>query len=362
MAAQLKVGVVGLHRGQAHIVAFNGNEHCTVVAGCDTSEAYAREVAARLGLAQVYTDYATMLEKEQDLDIVVVSTPDHLHAQMARMALEAGKHVLTEIPMATTLEECRVLVDLCRRTGLKLQMGNELRWWPVMESAHAIISRGELGELYYGEAEYFHNMESFYGPLGYGRENWRAGGAQPQTTMLGGGPHSMDTLRWLMGIDNFAQVQAYGSRKVYPQRGEDDFTVAIYRTEGGVIAKIAVSYGVQRPHCLYYSVYGNEGSFERNRASVLDQPNEQHDLLFLRRIPYLREMIPLPVHRYSRPGVTYTAGHGTSEVFQTADFVDAILQDRAPLIDAVEGARTCAPLICALEAARTGQAVAIPAF
>jgi predicted dehydrogenase len=176
MPAQFKVGVVGLSRGQAHIAAFNRHERCTVVAACDRHEAFAHEVAARLEVPRVYADYTSMLEGEPDLDIVVVATPDHLHAQMSRLALEAGKHVLTEIPLATTLEECRGLVEICGRTGLKLQMGNEVRWWPALEAAHAIIARGELGTLYYGEAEYFHNMESFYGPLSYQRENWRAGG------------------------------------------------------------------------------------------------------------------------------------------------------------------------------------------
>src|SRR5205807_5269499 len=114
-----------------------------------------------------------MLEGEPDLDIVVVATPDHLHATMSRLALEAGKHVLTEIPLATTLEECRTLVELCRETGLKMQMGNEVRWWPALEAARAIIARGELGTLYYGEAEYFHNMEGAFTPLRHGRENWR---------------------------------------------------------------------------------------------------------------------------------------------------------------------------------------------
>jgi predicted dehydrogenase len=180
--------------------------------------------------------------------------------------------------------------------------------------------------------------------------------------MLGGGPHALDTLRWLMNVENFVEVQAYGNRKAFPERGVDDFTVAIFRTANDVLAKVAVSYGVQRPHCLYYSVYGTEGSFERNRSHVMGKPDEGHDLLFLRRIPYLREMMPLPVHKYSHPGVSFSAGHGTSEVFQTADFVEAIVQDRAPLIDVVEGARTCAALICALEAARTGRPVSIPAF
>jgi predicted dehydrogenase len=133
--------------------------------------------------------------------------------------------------------------------------------------------------------------------------------------------------------------------------------VALFTAPGGVLVKITVSYGMWRPYCLYFSASGADGSFEASRETP-----QGPGRVFLKRIAHQTGWMTLPVPLWNHPGVAVGGGHGTLEQFQGQDFIDAIIEDRPPLIHAREGATSCAALICALEAARTRERVAIPAF
>jgi predicted dehydrogenase len=263
-------------------------------------------------------------------------------------------------------------------------------------AAKALAAEGEFGEFFYAEGEYFRNVEGYlHGPGG--ERTWRA--ENPYAGILGGGPHPYDTLRWLTGVE-FTEVHAYGNKPAHGalDRVADDFQVALFKAPGrsGCVAKVAVSSGLARPYCLYLSLYGTKGTWERNR---LQAPGAEHsdDYVFLRKIPNLREMIKLPTFRTryydfaghsaelaiggasgptgaagdnvsAAPGLadmlrTFGAqGHGAHDAMPAADLIAAILNDRPPVINVYEGARTCAGLRCALESTRTGQPIQIPQF
>lgn len=137
---------------------------------------------------------------------------------------------------------------------------------------------------------------------------------------------------------------------------------------------MAVSPGLRSPaasspYCLYFSLYGTRGTYERSRLQVGGATTSE-DYVFFSKIPNLKEMIPLRTHktvhaRFDGRGPrapTAGLGHGTADYFVADDLVQAILHDRPPRIDAYEAARTCAGLRCALESTRTGRPVQIPQF
>ena len=201
-----------------------------------------------------------------------------------------------------------------------------------------------------------------------GAGNWRLNLAEPQTTLLGGGPHAMDSLRWLMGV-RFTSAQALHAE----QKSEWQTlhtTVAIFKAENGAVAKVTTSYGMERPYCLYYSVYGSEGSFERSRDQA-DPGGTTQNYFAHNRMSGTRHMIPVTLPAFSSPdwarqaaesGVR-GAGHGTMELQQAADFLGAIVNDREPGIGPREAADSIVPLICALESAKQGGGlVAIPSY
>lgn len=382
MAERLRVAVVGARRGAVHVAAFQAHPASEVVVVCDVDIARAEAVARQHAVAQTVDRYEQVLER-RDVDIVALATADADHAPQALLALDAGKHVLTEIPMAVEIEQCHQLIAAVRRSGKHLQMAQQVRWAPYVLAAKALRDAGEFGELFYAEGEYFHNMERYLRTQG-GERTWRA--ENPYAGILGGGPHPYDTLRWLTGVE-FTEVHAYGVKPVGGlDRVADDHFVALFKEPGrsGAVAKVAVSSGLARPYCLYFSMYGTQGTWERNRQQPAGSVTSD-DYLFLRKIPNLREMMPLPTFRsryhsftgdsgevastMGLPGLPPefvqrfgSQGHGAHDAMPAADLLAAILNDQPPVIDVFEAARTCAGLRCALESCRTGQTVAIPQF
>lgn len=356
---KIRVGVLGLGQGRSHLRAFQLLEGSTVAAVCDQDSVLAGRVAQEHGVEKRHSTYEAMLENPA-IDLIVVATPDHLHGQHAIMALEAGKHVLSEIPMATTLAECNRIIELTDRHGLKYHMGNQVRYAFCLRDVQQMIQFGDLGEIFYGEGEYLHTMDDIVSHRP--PDHWRIHPHTPQTTLLGGGPHAIDTLRWLMGVD-FIEAQAYHAEQ--PSRWQTTHTtVAIFKAASAAAAKVTVSYGMVRPYCLYYSVYGSAGSFERARdqgGAVEDTINYHcHD-----RIAGARRMAPVTVPNWSNPAIQrqHTLGHGTMEIEQAQHFLRAIVTDEEPAIGPREAARSTAAGICALQSAQQGGGpVAIPTF
>ena len=355
----IRVGVLGLGQGRSHLRAFQLLEGATVVAVCDKDSALAARVAHEFAVEMRYPTYDAMLE-DRSIDLVVVATPDHHHGQHAIMALEAGKHVLSEIPMATTLAECRRIIELTDRRGLKYHMGNQVRYAFCLRDVQRMIQAGDLGDIFYGEGEYLHTMDDIVSRRP--PDHWRIHPQTPQTTLLGGGPHAIDTLRWLMGVD-FVEAQAYHAEQ--SSRWQTTHTtVALFKTSTGGVAKVTVSYGMARPYCLYYSVYGSAGSFERTR----DQGGPVEDTtnyIYNSRMSDARRMVPVTVPNWSNPAMQteHTLGHGTMEIEQAQQFLQAIIADEEPAIGPREAARSIAAGICALQSAQQGGGpVAIPSF
>ncbi len=99
--------------------------HANIYALCDVDHKYAAHVFAGYPKAKAYHDFREMIDKEKELDAVVIGTPDHTHAVIASYAMNAGKHVFVEKPMTKTIYEARFLKDLAAKTGLVTQMGNQ---------------------------------------------------------------------------------------------------------------------------------------------------------------------------------------------------------------------------------------------
>lgn len=100
-------------------------KHANIYALCDVDSEYAGHIFAGYPKAKVYDDFRKMIDKEKDLDAVLIATPDHTHAVIASYAMNAGKHVFVEKPMAKTIHEVRFLKELAKKTGLVTQMGNQ---------------------------------------------------------------------------------------------------------------------------------------------------------------------------------------------------------------------------------------------
>ena len=304
----------------------------------------------------MFETYEDMLN-DGGIDLVVIGTPDHLHAGQALAALEAGKHVLSEIPAAYELSELERLIELEESQSLVYAMGNEVRWFPYLEAAKKMSDEGYWGKVFHSEAGYLHNLRQ----EGWretepesGEPHWRFDPDRPQTTFLGGGPHAFDTLRWLIGETNWTEVFAYGNVPYVSGNSEPANTVAMLKGASGLISKVEVSYVMVRPYSLYFNVFGDQGTFETSRT-------KSEGLFHSDKIPHMDGMERLAVPYATRPGYGH-GGHGSSEIHMVEDLISAIKTGRPAAINAREAARSIAPAICAYESIRSGQPVQIPQF
>ncbi len=195
-AAPIRVGVIGTGFGAAvHIPALQYLPDTEVVAVCSRRAERAATAAAMHGVPTFHTDYRELV-RDPAVDAVVVASPPYLHHSMALAALEAGKHVLCEKPMARNLAEARDMVKLAARVGVAAMVNHEFRFLPVRARIKELIAEGYLGEPHAATlVAHRSSLNDPHGrPFGWLMERDKAGG------MLGAtGSHHVDALHWWFG-------------------------------------------------------------------------------------------------------------------------------------------------------------------
>ncbi|MHC4563173.1 MAG: Gfo/Idh/MocA family protein [Planctomycetota bacterium] len=186
---QVRVGVIGAGNwGTAHIRAYSQHASAELAAICDIDEGRARQVAEQWGVAGVYASADEMLAGEE-LDAVSVTTPDAAHADIVIACAEAGKHILCEKPLATTVDQCQAMIAAARGADVHLMVDWHNRWNPPFHEAWKTIKAGELGDVRY---VYYRLNDAIYVPTKM--LPW----AGESSVMLFLGSHALDTVCWLM--------------------------------------------------------------------------------------------------------------------------------------------------------------------
>ncbi len=197
------VGVGGIANGK-HMPALAQVPNVEMVAFCDIIEERAIKGAHQYGVegAKVFTDYRDLVTLK-DIDVVHVLTPNHVHAPISIAALEAGKHVMCEKPMATSSKEAKDMVEAAHKSGKKLTIGYQSRQMAEAQYLKELCEQGELGEIYFAKA------------LALRRRGVPTWGVFLDEEKQGGGPlidigtHSLDLTLWLM--DNYRWKYVVGT-------------------------------------------------------------------------------------------------------------------------------------------------------
>lgn len=212
---KLKIGIVGcggIANGK-HMPALSRIPEVEMVAFCDIIEERAQKAAKQYGTedAKVYTDYKELLA-DDSIEVVHVLTPNREHCAITVDALEAGKHVMCEKPMAKTAADARKMLDAAKRTGKKLTIGYQNRYRDDSMFLKKACERGDLGEIYFAKAHALRRR---------GVPTW---GVFTDEEEQGGGPlidigtHALDLTLWMM--DNYEVKSVKGStfRKLAEQK------------------------------------------------------------------------------------------------------------------------------------------------
>lgn len=168
MAKKLRVGVVGTGFGRYHMEGYSKLEDVALVAICDLNRPEAVQFAGQYGVQQVFEDYREMFSLP-DLDAVSIAVPNCLHAPMAIFALEHGKHVLVEKPMATSPKAARAMAAAAKKAGKRLMVEQAMRFNPEVQLLRAYYERGEFGNVYYARSTWIRRR-------GWPRLNFPPGG------------------------------------------------------------------------------------------------------------------------------------------------------------------------------------------
>ncbi len=199
----------------------------------------ARQRARDLDVPDV-TGTAEELPAREDVDAVVICTPDHLHAAHAKAALLAGKHVLAEKPTSTNREDAAELVRLVARTGPVFLGGHVYHFRPDYRAVVDAYHRGEIGRAWLAEGDYVSDLSELYGPTG--RTPWRSDPEHPQDILLGGGCHPLGLMRWALR-DDVVEVTAYSNHMSEPLLPIDDCYVLLLRFAQGTVGRITAAAG-----------------------------------------------------------------------------------------------------------------------
>ena len=150
---KIKVAVIGVGNiAASHIAGYLSCPDAELYAFCDINEERLRIMGEKYGVTRLYTDEAVMLRELPELEAVSVCTWNSAHAPCTIMALNAGKHVLCEKPMAMNAGEAQAMADAAERNGKKLMIGFVRRFGRDALLAKDLIDGGQTGELYYGKA------------------------------------------------------------------------------------------------------------------------------------------------------------------------------------------------------------------
>ena len=205
--------------------------------------------ALRRGAPRTYATLEALL-RDPDVDAVWIASPNHLHEEHARMALEAGKHVLAEKPLAITGGAARDLADLAERRERRLAVGYQGRFHPALRELHARVREGALGEVAYIRASW----QTRYARL---PDAWRL---RPSTSggwaIMDIGTHALDAALWLAG---FAHPRLLGSRlsTQHWSVAVEDLAVLLLQI-GDATGVVEAATGVQGP-ANRVEVYGTGG-------------------------------------------------------------------------------------------------------
>lgn len=254
-----------------YIKAFHKNPHTEVRAILSREAARAEAKAREYGLerCRAYTSLDELLRAD-DIHVVAICTPHHLHVEQGVACAQARKHVIVEKPVALDLEGLRKLDRAIREAGVRSVVGFVLRWNPLAVTIQAILAQGLLGDLYYAEADYLHGITKDYRLYPWLRQ--RAFGG---TALLTAGCHAVDAVRWFLGKEALEVFCYANASRGNPLDYEyEPNSVVLIQFEDGVMGKVATSLEHMAPYTLPITLMGNRGVIRDNRLFTKMWPGQ----------------------------------------------------------------------------------------
>jgi UDP-N-acetylglucosamine 3-dehydrogenase len=341
----VRYGIIGCGAisQRRHIPEAAANPESKVQAICDPVKERVEEIAKKYG-AKAYLDYKDML-KAKDIDAIVVAGPNALHAEQSIAALEAGKHVLCEKPMAVTREDAKAMLAAAKKSKKYLMIGLNQRLMPAHVRAKEILASGKLGKVVAFRTAFKHP-----GPEGWAIDAGKTWFFNKGSAVMGVcgdlGVHKADLLRWLLDQE-FTEVSAVlatldkknAEGKPIPV---DDNAFLTLKTNKGVVGSMILSwtnYGTEENYTVLYCSKGVlKLGMDPVYGVIVEYKNGDREL-----------------HKVGEMSTnTKQVASGVIDLF-----TKCIAENKKPKIDGMEGYRSMDVILTAMEAAIAKQTLKI---
>jgi predicted dehydrogenase len=265
----LGVGVSGIGWcATEHLKAFRKNPHVRVLVLHGRDETRTREKLRKAGVevpdAQFTTRYEDLLESD-DVDIVSITTPNHLHAGQAVAAARAGKHFVLEKPTGLDTKELVKIRDAVRKAKVRTIVSFELHYNPYLKFVHWMRASGRLGKIRFARVQYLSRVTDWYSGW-----DWVRTKASGRSHLLAAGCHAVDALRWCSGLEP-EEVSAYHTR--FTKGYEWPTTIeANYRLRGGALGHVTSSTDFMLPYTFGVELMGDKATIRDTQIAWKDEP------------------------------------------------------------------------------------------
>lgn len=260
---KFNVGIIGYSwAAGAHIEAINKTPRAQVTAICSSRKLNPDEISAKHGSGiKCYTDLSGMLS-DPDLHIVSIASYPAEHAKQAIMAAKAGKHLIIEKPVALSWEDCLAVKEAVENAGVKTCVCFECRYSSQLLTTKALINSGLLGEIHYGEVDYYHGIGPWYGQYRWNIKKNAAG-----SSLLSAGCHAMDALLLCMGTDveEVSSFSAFSKNNDFAKYEYPTTSVTLLKFKDGRVGKVASVIDCFQPYYFHIHLVGSEGSLLDNK-------------------------------------------------------------------------------------------------
>ena len=374
MAKKVRVGIVGLGFGAEFIPIYQRHPDAEMYAICRRDRAELDACGERFGVEKRYTSFEEMIA-DPDLDAVHINTPIADHAPQAIAALRAGKHVASTVPAATSIDECRQLVEAQRASGKVYMMMETVVYSREYLFVKELYDKGELGRIQFLRGSHQQDMEGWpsywegFPPMHYATHC-----VSPCLALLG--KHAESVVCHGSGRIDESLIPKYGS----PFAIE---TATFKLRDSDVCAEVTRSlFNTARQYRESFDVYGSKKSFEWQQIegedpvihtkSTKEHPLSEAEIPQRVQVPDYAHLLPESIRMFTQPSAIQDAdhlsflqggGHGGSHPHLVHNFLQAVLGRQPAMPDVETSVNWTMVGICAHESALKGGArIEIPRF
>ncbi|MEH7224235.1 Gfo/Idh/MocA family oxidoreductase [Bacillus sp. JJ1566] len=339
MTQKLKIGIVGSGSiANTHMKSIKEVTNAELVAVYSRNKETVQELADTYNL-KAYTDYQDFLTNA-GIDLVAIVTPSGTHAELGIAAAKAGKHVVVEKPIDITIEKTNQLIEACKHANVILSCIFQHRFDEAVQDVKKVLNEGEFGQLNFGAARTTIYRSQEYYDSGAWRGTWELDGGG---ALINQSIHYIDLLLYVMGpVD---EVHAYTATRAHERIEVEDIAVATVKFKSGALGLIEGNTTAYPGFSTTLDIFGTNGS-------VIIENDHVREWKFKSGLEYEKKQTEIEKNMSSN-----IVKSNQSFVKQYTDVVQAIFENRKPLVTGEEARRSLELILAIYQSAREGRPV-----